>query len=175
MLQEAIELATTNEGAISLRRLCQPRPSVFDRAMADSVANIADFNAGRIDAGTFFAENHVTEGMKVLLRQVFERLSGRSDQGVFRLKQAMGGGKTHNMIAAGLLAGTQSLRQNVLSGLGLSTDGAPVQAAAFDGRETDTKDFLWIHLLKLLNRQHLWEGSPGDVPGPSTWARLIGN
>ncbi|MCM8594871.1 DUF499 domain-containing protein [Accumulibacter sp.] len=159
---------------IGLRRLCQPRQSVFDRAKADTVDNIADFNAGRIEADTFFAENHVTEGMKVLLRQVFERLSGSSDQGVFRLKQAMGGGKTHNMIAAGLLAGSPRQRQGVLAQLGLSVDRAPVQVAAFDGRETDTKDFLWIHLLKQLKRQHLWEGSLGDAPGPSTWARLIG-
>jgi hypothetical protein len=171
MSQATIDLATTSEEAISLRRLCQPRPSVFDRAKADTVANIADFNAGRLAADTFFTENHVTEGMKVLLRQVFERLSGHSDQGVFRL---MGGGKTHNMIAAGLLAGNASLRQSVLTNLGLTVDAAPVQVAAFDGRETDTRDFLWIHLVKQLNRQHLWEGSPGDAPGPSTWARLIG-
>ena len=84
MPQRTIDLAATNEGAISLRRLCQPRQSVFDRAKADTVANIGDFNAGRTDADTFFGENHVTEGMKVLLRQVFERLSGHSDQGVFR-------------------------------------------------------------------------------------------
>ena len=112
--------------------------------------------------------------MKVLLRQVFERLSGRSDQGVFRLKQAMGGGKTHNMVATGLLATDPAQRRAVLSEIGIAVDDRPIQVAAFDGRESDTQDFLWIHLLKLLDRQHLWQGSPGDPPGPSTWARLIG-
>ena len=96
---------------ISLSHLCTPRATVFERARADTVANTADFNAGGIDASAFFAENHVTEGMRVLLRQVFERLSGRSDQGVFRLKQAMGGGKTHNLIALGLLAKEPALRR----------------------------------------------------------------
>src|SRR5512134_1876453 len=158
MPQVAIETAAIGADRLSLRRLCQPRPTVFDRARADTVANIADLTARRIDADTFFAENHVTEGMKVLLRQVFERLSGRSDQGVFRLKQAMGGGKTHNMIAAGLLAGFPNLRESILKRLGILSSAEPIQVATFDGRETDTQDFLCIHLLKQLNRLHLWEG-----------------
>ena len=132
--------------AISLSRLCKPRQSVFERARADTVANIADFNAGRIDGDAFLAENHVTEGMKILFRQVFERLSNRSDQGVFRLKQAMGGGKTHNLIALGVLAQRPTLRQRVLSECGIETDGDEIEVAAFDGRETDTRDFLWMHL-----------------------------
>jgi hypothetical protein len=160
--------------AISLSRLCKPRQSVFERARADTVANIADFNAGRIDGDAFFAENHVTEGMKILFRQVFERLSGRSDQGVFRLKQAMGGGKTHNLIALGVLAQRAKLRQRVLSECAIETDGDEIEVAAFDGRETDTRDFLWLHLLRLLNRHHLWEGSANEPPGPLSWARLIG-
>ena len=81
MPPEAIRIVEGNVDAVSLRRLCHPRPSVFERGRADTVANIADFNAGKITADAFFAENHVTEGMKVLLRQLFERLSGRSEQG----------------------------------------------------------------------------------------------
>ena len=100
--------------ALSLPCLCKPRPSIFERARADTVANIAEFNAGQIDGAGFFAENYVTEGMRVLFRQVFERLSGRSDQGVFRLKQAMGGGKTHNLIALGVLAKEPELRRRIL-------------------------------------------------------------
>ena len=86
----------------SLASACGPRPSVFGHGRSDTVAEIADLP--KLDARAFFAETHVTEGMAVLLRQVFERLMGRSDQGVFRLKQAMGGGKTHNLLAAALLA-----------------------------------------------------------------------
>lgn len=161
--------------AISLRQLCKPRTSVFERAKADTVANIADFNAGRIDGDAFFTENHVTEGMRILLRQVFERLSGRSDQGVFRLKQAMGGGKTHNLIALGILARHPALRRRVLAECGIETDGQEIAVAAFDGRETDTKDFLWLHILRLLNRHQLWQGPPNEPPGASSWARLIGD
>jgi predicted AAA+ superfamily ATPase len=68
---------------------------VFSRGQSDTVAEIADLP--RLDVPGFFAETHITEGMGVLLRQVFDRLMCRSDQGVFRLKQAMGGGKTHTL------------------------------------------------------------------------------
>jgi predicted AAA+ superfamily ATPase len=43
--------------------------------------------------------------MSTLLEQGFLRLEGNSTQGVFKLKQAMGGGKTHNLLTLGLLAG----------------------------------------------------------------------
>lgn len=160
---------------LALTRLCKPRPSVFERARADTVANIADFNDGRIDGAAFFDENHVTAGMEILFRQIFERLSGRSDQGVFRLKQAMGGGKTHNLIALGLLAKAPELRCDILSKCGIEAGNETIQVAAFDGRETDTKEFLWLHILKLLDRHELWEGPPNEPPGASSWARLIGN
>ena len=34
---------------ISLSHLCTPRATAFERARADTVANIADFNSGQID------------------------------------------------------------------------------------------------------------------------------
>jgi len=52
----------------------------------------------------FFSRNYVTHGMDQLFREGILRLSGKSDQAVFELTQAMGGGKTHMMVALGLLA-----------------------------------------------------------------------
>jgi hypothetical protein len=83
---------------LALSQLCSPRESTFAVSRSETVAEIADL--AKLEAISFFRETHVTEGMHVLLRQVFERLMGRSDQGVFRLKQAMGGGKTHICQAA---------------------------------------------------------------------------
>ena len=48
---------------------------------------------GRIRPEEFFSKNHVTSGMKSLLEQVFDRLLEASEQGVFRLKEAMGGAR----------------------------------------------------------------------------------
>jgi predicted AAA+ superfamily ATPase len=42
--------------------------------------------------------------MKRLLENAFLRFERKSQQGLFRLTQAMGGGKTHTMLVLGLLA-----------------------------------------------------------------------
>ena len=48
--------------------------------------------------------------MKTLFEKTFARLENRGDQAsTFLLTQSMGGGKTHNMIALGLLAKHLSL------------------------------------------------------------------
>jgi hypothetical protein len=156
----------------SLAAVCCPRPSVFGRGHSDTVAEIADL--ANLGARAFFAETHVTEGMGVLLRQVFDRLMGRSDQGVFRLKQAMGGGKTHSLLAAALLAREPAERKIALQRLCVSVDDRPIRVAAFSGRETDTSDYLWVTLFRALGCEHRWERS-NEVPGPSTWAKVLGD
>ncbi len=157
---------------LTLDRLNKPRQSVYSAAQSDTVAELSDLP--KIDAREFFSDTHLTEGMIVLLRQVFERLMGRSDQGVFRLKQAMGGGKTHNLIAAGLLAPEPTERRSILNRIGVATDDRPVRVAAFSGRETDSPDYLWVTLFRLLGCEHRWQRS-AEVPGPTTWARVIGD
>lgn len=72
---------------------CQPRASVFDKARRDTVLDLTDLIQNRIDPEAFFRENHLTEGMRILLTEGFRRLEGRTIQGVFKLTQAMGGVK----------------------------------------------------------------------------------
>jgi predicted AAA+ superfamily ATPase len=55
----------------NLFEACKPRDSVFDAARRDTVADLGDLTAGRLDARAFFAENYVTEGMKFCSRKVF--------------------------------------------------------------------------------------------------------
>lgn len=111
--------------------------------------------------------------MGVLLRQAFDRIMGRSDQGVFRLKQAMGGGKTHNLLAAALLAREPAERTRILHTIGVAVDDRPVRLAAFSGRETDTSEYLGVILFRALGCEHRWQRS-SEVPGPSTWATVLG-
>ena len=99
----------------SVLDLCQPADSTFSNAKNDTVVNIGDLLKDTIDGDSFFNETYATEGMRQLLTQVFDRLDGRTPQGVFRLKQAMGGGKTHNLVATGLLAKRPMLRKRVLT------------------------------------------------------------
>lgn len=59
-----------------------------------------------IDTPQFFEENYITDGMKQLLSEAFNRLEGKSQStsDAFILSQSMGAGKTHNLLALGLLA-----------------------------------------------------------------------
>lgn len=73
----------------TLKELCKPRQSVFDRSKRDIVLDISDVIEERIDPTEFFRENYLTDGMKVLFQEAFRRFSGKSDSGVFTLTQAM--------------------------------------------------------------------------------------
>ena len=99
-----------------LKQACKQRASVFDATRRDTVLDLSDLVEDQIDAKEFFAENYITEGMKILLTESFRRLEGKSDQGIFKLTQAMGGGKTHNLLALGLLGKHPEFRTPVMGG-----------------------------------------------------------
>jgi predicted AAA+ superfamily ATPase len=121
-----------------LSTVVTPRKSVFDPQRRDTVLDLTNLAADSIGPSDFFVENYVTEGMQVLLEQAFRRLEGRSDQGVFLLRQAMGGGKTHNMITLGLLARHPEYRQKSMGSFYKGDNSlGEVKVIAFTGRETD--------------------------------------
>src|ERR1017187_4379920 len=96
---------------LAVKDACQLHPMALDYAMSDQIENLSDvIERTTADAKEFFDKNYVTKGMELLLSQGLKRLAGKSDQAVFELKQAMGGGKTHSMIALGLLAKDAELR-----------------------------------------------------------------
>src|SRR3989338_8156441 len=114
-----------------LKKLCVPRETVFDISKRDTVLNLTHLVDGKIEGKAFFDENHVTDGMRTLLLEAFRRLQGKSDQAVFKLTQAMGGGKTHNLIALGMLAKHPELRASVLPELPKPKDLPSVRVVAF--------------------------------------------
>ena len=136
----------------SLHELCKPRESVFDSQKRDTVLDLTDLADDRIDPAEFFTENYVTEGMKTLLEHGMRRLEGKTDQGVFKLKQAMGGGKTHNLLALGLLARHPKFREKVMDGF-YKSDPSPgaVKVVAFTGRESDAPLGIWGVLAEQLD------------------------
>jgi predicted AAA+ superfamily ATPase len=52
----------------------------------------------------FFERTFITEGMRLLLMQVAQRLAGKGGEPVIQLQTAFGGGKTHTMLAVYHLA-----------------------------------------------------------------------
>jgi predicted AAA+ superfamily ATPase len=160
----------------SLANLCEPRKTVFDLQRRDVVLDITDLIDGEIEAKKFFDENFPTDGMKRLLREAFRRFAGKSDQGVFVLSQAMGGGKTHNMIALGLLAREPSLRKQVMGELYEAGDAlGKVRVVGFTGRETDAPLGVWGSIAQQLGKKDQFKDyySPLQAPGQSAWVNLL--
>src|SRR6516162_3682689 len=98
----------------TISRRCTPSPAVTSDSLVEQVAQVEDLADGSIDGREFFRRNHFTDGLQRLVERGFERLAGRGDDGAFYLTQAMGGGKTHSLIAFGLLASDPGLRREVV-------------------------------------------------------------
>ncbi len=160
---------------MSLKAHCTPRKSVFDRSRRDVVLNLSDLLEGKLDetaAERFFEENYITAGMKTLFDKSFDRLLGRRDQAAtFLLSQAMGGGKTHSMLALGLLARYPRLRDRVSKDLGTQA----VRVIGFDGRESDYPYGIWGALAEGLGRRDHFKDlyAPLQAPGVSSWIGLL--
>ena len=160
----------------SLKQLCSPRQSVFDSQRRDTVLDITDLINDKIDPADFFDENFITEGMKTLLEQGFQRLEGKSNQGVFKLKQAMGGGKTHNLLTLGLLAKHPEYRQKVMGKIYKTDPGlGPVKVIAFSGRESDAPLGIWGAIAEQLGKKELFKDlyAPLQAPGQTAWENLL--
>ncbi|MGH2534504.1 MAG: DUF499 domain-containing protein [Thermomicrobiales bacterium] len=159
----------------SLTEACTPRPSVFDPAVRDTVYNIDDLS--RLDPAAFFAENYVTDGMRQLLTEAFGRLDGSSPNapGAFLLSQSMGGGKTHNLIALGLLAKHPELRERVMGGFYTAAPLGAVRVVTFSGRKTNTPYGLWGEIAGQLGRDEVFKEfySPLKPPGDEDWITLL--
>jgi predicted AAA+ superfamily ATPase len=159
----------------ALKQLCTPRKSVFDVSKRDTVLNLTHLTDDKISAAEFFEENSVTEGMRTLLIEAHRRLQGKSSQAVFKLTQAMGGGKTHNLIALGLLAKTPKLRPSILKDLPGAKELPPVRVVAFSGRETDIPNGIWGEVARQLGKEQAFKDyyQPLKAPGRSAWINLL--
>ena len=152
----------------SLQQLCEPRANVFDSQRRDTVLDLTDLINDRIKPDEFFDENFITDGMKTLFKHGFRRLEGKPSQGVFKLKQAMGGGKTHNLLALGLLAKHPEFRDRVMSGDNKPDPNlGPVKVVAFSGRESDAPYGLWGAIAEQMGKKELFKDlySPLQAPG----------
>ncbi|MDM8543279.1 DUF499 domain-containing protein [Desulfococcaceae bacterium HSG9] len=159
-----------------LKHLCTPRESVFNRDRRDVVLDISDLLESKIDAAGFFDENFITSGMKTLLEKTFTRLEGSSDQAsVFMLTQAMGGGKTHNMIALGLLAANPDLRKKILGESWPGTALDKIRVVSFTGRQSDAPLGIWGSIAEQLGKKDVFSAyySPLQAPGETAWINLL--
>lgn len=163
---------------MSIHSLCKPRPSVFAADRRAIVLSLDTFLKGQVNGPEFFEENFFTNGMITLIDRAFRHLDGSgAGSSVFLLSQAMGGGKTHSMIALGLLARDPELRKKVLG----DKDPAPrlgrCRVVGFNGRNTDSAGGIWGSIAEQLGKadQFARYVSPlFNAPGPEAWKQLLG-
>ena len=153
-----------------------PSAEVTKDGLVDQVASLEDLAQGKIDANAFFQRNHFTDGLRRLVQTGFERLSGRSDTGAYYLTQAMGGGKTHALIAFGLLAASPALRERVVPDLAATAKFGAAKVVMFNGHQ-NPENLLWGFVAEALGRpdtmSRFWRQGP-LVPGIDDWKAAIG-
>lgn len=127
------------------REVAVPHPDVLEGTFqqAEFAADITAVRTGQAireyqDAAAFFQRTFITEGMRLLLIQVAQRLNGRGGEPVIQLQTAFGGGKTHTMLAVYHLA-TKKCALSELAGIPALLDQAGLmdvpqaRAAVLDG------------------------------------------
>lgn len=164
---------------MSLYAHCKPRPSVFAVDRRATVLSLDTFLAGKVNGGEFFEENYFTTGIETLVDRAFKHLSGNgSGSSVFLLSQAMGGGKTHSMIALGLLARDPELRKKVMGIKNPAPNLDSCKVIGFNGRSTDAAGGIWGALAEQLGKAEQFARycSPLlQAPGPEAWKQLLGS
>ena len=148
-----------------------------ERSLVEQVAQIEDFAPGRVDAREFFRRNYFTAGLELLVKRGFERLAGKSEDGAFYLTQAMGGGKTHSLIAFGLLASDPALRREVAPKLtGVDGFGA-AKVVIFNGHQ-NPETLLWGYIADKLGKPDVmvpfWRNG-AKTPGVDEWVAVLGD
>jgi hypothetical protein len=162
----------------TVKQACRFNPVIQNYRMSQGIENLADLINDAGNGREFFSRNYVTHGMEQLFREGMLRLSGKSDQAVFELTQAMGGGKTHMMVALGLLARHPHLRPEVLAPeLNERIDFGNARMAAFNGRN-NPDNYIWGEIASQLGEDEAikpyWVNGPKAVD-QRKWKEIIGD
>tara|TARA_R110002072_G_scaffold226343_4_gene383335 strand:+ start:3434 stop:6259 length:2826 start_codon:yes stop_codon:yes gene_type:complete len=114
------------------REIARPHRDVLEGTFKQSefAADITQVATGTApaeyqDAEQFFARTFITEGMRLLLISVSQRLAGIGGDPVIQLQTSFGGGKTHTMLAVLHLA-TRKVSTDKLEGIPPLLDQAQI-------------------------------------------------
>lgn len=159
MLPTVKDLCVLHDGAMHIR-------------VSDGIERI-DQESLNVETGhLFFSQSHLTGGMKELVREGFKRLSGASGaRPVFRLKQAMGGGKTHLLRAMAYLARHSDLRAEFFPQSVSAHPFGEAKVCFFNGRE-QPDDFFWGRLAAQMGQDGIFQ-SGTHAPGENHWHELF--
>ncbi|TGE21860.1 DUF499 domain-containing protein [Hymenobacter aquaticus] len=159
----------------TVRDACELQENATAIRVSDQVEQLDELIQSEGDGTTFFAKTFVTQGMLDLVVGSMARLAGASNQAIFHLKQAMGGGKTHLLIGLGLLAKNLDLRRKYSAGIAHIEGFGSARVAAFNGRNTPN-EFFWGELAGQLGKadefRSFWAGGP-KAPDERDWLKLF--
>jgi hypothetical protein len=159
----------------TVKQACVLQEKALDIHVSDQVEQLDQLINNEGTGEAFFERTYITEGMRILLSEGIARLAGKSNDSVFHLKQAMGGGKTHLLVAFGLLARNRDLRKLVIPDVRYIEDFESARVAAFNGRNSP-REFFWGLIARQLGKADqfrvFWESGP-RAPGEEDWLQLF--
>jgi hypothetical protein len=159
MLPTVKDLCFLNEGAENIR-------------ISDSIERVDEESLSLEDGERFLSQSYLTAGMTELVREGFKRLSGaHGGRSVFRLKQAMGGGKTHLIRTMAYLARHPSLREEFFPEAAHRYSFDAARVCFFNGRE-QPEDFFWGRIAAQLGKPNFFDGGV-RAPGEEKWRELF--
>jgi len=158
----------------SVRNACILQPNALEITVGDQIEQL-DAIIRETDTSEFFAKTFITGGMRDLLEKGVTRLAGKSNNSIFHLKQAMGGGKTHLMVGFGLLAKSAEDRARLIGSMPYQDGFTVAKIAAFNGRNRPAH-YLWGEIASQLGKKakfrQYWE-SGIEAPDETAWLDLF--
>lgn len=159
----------------TVRDACQLQPNALSIKLSDQIEQLDELIHAEGDGTAFFEKTFITQGMQDLVTEGIARLAAVSNQAVFHLKQAMGGGKTHLLVGFGLLAKHPALRKKYCGGDANSQLFDTARVAAFNGRNSPA-NFFWGEIAQQLGKadlfQEFWASGP-KAPDEKAWLKLF--
>lgn len=157
----------------TVKNACKLQPNALDIHVGDQIEQLDEI-IRETDGREYFSKTHITSGMEELVRRSIARLAAKSNDTVFHLKQAMGGGKTHLMVGLGLLAKDQKLRGELIGEVPHQASFKQAKVVAFNGRNRP-KNYLWGEIAKQLGDQEAFKDFQSSVSAPDedAWLQLF--
>src|SRR5438105_3176306 len=159
----------------TVRDACQLQPNALSIKLSDQIEQLDELITAEGDGAQFFEKTYITQGMQDLISEGMARLASVSTQGIFHLKQAMGGDKTHLLVGFGLLAKHPALRKQYCSGLPYAQAFGVADIAAFNGRN-NPDHFFWGEIANQLGKgeqfKTFWTSGP-KAPDEKDWLKLF--
>src|SRR5262245_36755165 len=159
----------------TVRDACQLQSNALSVKLSDQIEQLDELITAEGDGIQFFEKTYITQGMQDLISEGLARLAGVSTQGIFHLKQAMGGAKTHLLVGFGLLAKHPELHQQYCAGLPYAQAFEVADIAAFNGRN-NPDHFFWGEIANQLGKgeqfKTFWTSGP-KAPDERDWLKLF--